>query len=71
MQTELFIFRHLTVIQAVLTFLEMPVPFGIIQDHVFALCFFLTNAMFFYFVLTKRATPLYPSPSPQNAFYKH
>lgn len=63
-QTELFISRHLTVIQPVLTFLELPVPFVIIQDHVFAFRFFLTNAMFFYFVLTKRATPLYPSPSP-------
>lgn len=70
-QMVLFISRHVNKIQPVLTFLEMPVPFVIIQDHILAFCFLNQCNVHLFLYLQKRATPLYPSPSPQNAFYKH
>lgn len=68
-QTELFISRHLTVIQPVLTFLEIPVLFVIIQDHVFAFCFFFKPMQCSFILYLQKEPPhCIPPPPPKMPF---
>lgn len=63
-QTVLFISRHINMIQPALTFLEMLVPFVIIQNLHFSVCFLNQCNVHLFLYLQKESPHCIPFPPP-------